>query len=454
MSSRPPAIFISHTHTDRAIADAIRDAVRELFGDRVVVNYSTNKELEGGIQPGEDWFGWINEHVRDAQVAFILLTPTSVQRPWVLWEAGAVAGVMLSGEQGSRRKLRPISYRLRGSEVPSPFGRDQVTDGLAEADVARLFEDLVRQFADGLPADVLIKTAQRLAPACANYLSKATEALRIAPLMVTEAAVQEWLERIDALEKEERFSEAEELHDWLNLAFGRDSGAKERPLDLRIHRCLGELYARANLPDRAAREFDMARQLAPRDVYILRRLGKAYLDQKRWSDAGTVIQLITSLDERAFIRNAENAALKARWHLEQGAPTEAAAVLKAALDQNPRSYYLADLLGQTLLSLGQREQARQIYAQALNVIGGLRERSVWVVATGFTAALVTGDKPRQQTYLQELARLSPSGEQAESIRRGVEKVIRDAGLDAVGLSQLDAAMGLGLTVGLGSRSVS
>ncbi|MGK7865536.1 hypothetical protein, partial [Falsiroseomonas sp. E2-1-a4] len=73
------SVFISHTHSDHGIAHAIRNAVQALFGDAVTVRYSTNKELEGGIKPGEDLFRWIGQQVREAKVAFILLTPASVQ---------------------------------------------------------------------------------------------------------------------------------------------------------------------------------------------------------------------------------------------------------------------------------------------------------------------------------------------------------------------------------------
>lgn len=444
------SVFISHTHTDQAIAHAIRNAVQALFGDSVAVRYSTNKELDGGIKPGEDWFRWIGQQVREAKVALILLTPASVQKPWVLWEAGAVAGAALASDGSDHRKLRPISYKLRGAEIPTPFGREQVTDGLSEPDVARLYEDLLDQFAEGLSPSRLIQRAKQLGPACETYLREATEALRTAPLLVTEAAVQEWLERVAVLEAEGRFSETDELHDWLNLAFGREGGASERPLDLRIHRRLGELYGRAGNSERAARQFELARQLAPRDVYVLRRLGKAYLDQQRLDDAGVVISLITELDAKAFTRNAENAALRARWCRERGASTEAADVLKAAFEHNPRSYYLADLLGQAQLNLGQTEEARRTYRQVLRIVEALRETNVWVVATGFTAALVLGDVERQAGFLAALERLAPSAEQAESIRRGVEQVAASASIEAQALARLEVVLGRRPATGSGS----
>jgi hypothetical protein len=85
-------VFISHTHADAEIAHALSDAIEGVFGDQIITSYSTKKELEGGIKPGEDWFRWIVERVSAANIAVILLTPTSIQKPWVLWEAGAVYG--------------------------------------------------------------------------------------------------------------------------------------------------------------------------------------------------------------------------------------------------------------------------------------------------------------------------------------------------------------------------
>src|SRR5262245_52343471 len=110
------SVFISHTHPDAKLADALRDAIQILFGDQVKVEYSTNKELTGGPRPGEDWPRWIAERVKEARVALVLLTTASVQKPWVLWEAGAVAGAALAA--GTAGKVRPLVYQIAGEQVP------------------------------------------------------------------------------------------------------------------------------------------------------------------------------------------------------------------------------------------------------------------------------------------------------------------------------------------------
>jgi len=447
MSDTPQqSIFISHAHTDQAIAVAIRDAVRALFGHRITVNYSTNDQLQGGIPSGTEWFAWIGKQVREAKVALILLTPASVQSPWVLWEAGAVAGAALANEGTNHRKLCPVSYHVSGDDIPRPLAGLQLTKGLEKAGIKKLFTDMIVLFTRGLDLETQLDIANSVDETCDTYLKGSTEALRTAPMLVTEAAVQEWLERIDALKAEGRFSETGELHYWLNIAFGRggnkkERSQKERPLDLRIHRRLGELYARARDAERAAREFDLARQLAPRDVYVLRKLGKAYLDRGNRDEAAKVIGLITELDDNAFVRNAENAALKARWYKDQQAPAKAAEVLEAAFEYNPQSLYLVDVLAQARLASGERDKAARHYAQALTLIDDLRERTVWTAATGFTAALVVGDRQRQQLFLDQLKKFSPSSENAESIRRGVQGVMKAANIDPRALVELDLALG-------------
>ncbi len=443
-------IFISHTHSDEKLADAVRDAMHTLFGGKVSVNYSTKKELEGGIRPGEDWFRWINLQVREARIAFILLTPASIQKPWILWESGAVSGAALASEGAGHHKLRPVSYRLKESDIPTPFSREQITDGLDRAEVELLFSVVLVSLGAELDGSVLIAGGKNLNKACDDYLRAASEAMRLAPLLVTEAAVQEWLGRIDNLASEHRESEVGELHDWLNLAFGHDSVENDqpsevrihrRPLDVRIHRRLGELYGRAGSPVKASREFELARYLAPRDLFILRRLGKAYLDQGLPEEAGAVIAEIENLDSRAFVRNAENAALKARWCRERGAPEEALKVLEMAWAEQQTSYYLGDLLGQAQLAAGKLEESRQTYRTVIALISEIPEPNVFSTASGLTAALVTDDEDRQGHFLALLQSFSPSVEEARSILRGIEKLSGLVVIDDNDLTEIKAILG-------------
>src|SRR5690606_4208115 len=93
---------------------------------------------------------------------------------------------------------------------------------------------------------------------------------------------------------------------------------RRRPYDVRIHRRLGELYMAASQPARAVRQLELARQLAPRDIFLLRMLGKGYLDLADYERVRKIVHEIELLDIDAFTHNSENAAFKARFLRETG----------------------------------------------------------------------------------------------------------------------------------------
>lgn|GEM_PF-6042840 len=52
-------IFISFTHADKEIAQAIKDALHALLPYQVEVTFSPSKELDSGIRLEEDWIDWL-----------------------------------------------------------------------------------------------------------------------------------------------------------------------------------------------------------------------------------------------------------------------------------------------------------------------------------------------------------------------------------------------------------
>jgi tetratricopeptide (TPR) repeat protein len=174
----------------------------------------------------------------------------------------------------------------------------------------------------------------------------------------------------------------------------------------------------------------MARQLAPRDIFLLRRLGKAYLDQNDSKKAGTILAEIEGLDPTAFERNAENAALKARWFEDSGNKLGARDVLAAAYQNNSSSYYLGDRLGQLLIALGDSVKAKEVYAQVRRTVSDLREQNVWTHATALSAAIVCGDDAGAEQELDRLRELRPSRGELDSIERGLGRLLKQLGRDA------------------------
>jgi predicted Zn-dependent protease len=225
------------------------------------------------------------------------------------------------------------------------------------------------------------------------------------------------------------------IESWMDIAFGRNA-KDERPVDMRIHRRLGELYAKAKRPEAAARQFRMASQLVPRDIFLLRRLGKAYLDAKDLDNAREILKSIEKLDEHAFAVNEENAALKARVHRESNDLHSARKVLEAARQNIADSYYLGDLLGQVYLELDQFDAAKEVYGDVRRVLAKLDDQSVWTCATALTAALVLSDNQQIDASIAALRRKKPTGEQLDSIERGARSIVAKLKRDPSVLARL------------------
>ncbi|GGO10619.1 toll/interleukin-1 receptor domain-containing protein [Microbispora bryophytorum] len=421
--SGKPVIFISHTEVDKAIADAVNEAIDTLLGAGAVsVVYSTSRELGGGVKFGENWFQWIAQQVRNATVTLVLLTPASVQKPWVLWEAGAVYGAALAEPQARLRTVRPIAFQIGMNDVPSPLASSHahIARGDDSSDVRLLLNEFIEQFSSD-PAST-IRAAQNVERVVTRWLDAVAEALRTAPLTPAEPIVNEWCERLDALATGDRASEVRQVHEWLLVAFGQKGGGDERPIDIRLHRRLAQLYMATKRYREAAEQFEMARRLSPRDLFILRSLGQAYVAGRNYKDANAIIRSIEELAPSAFVDNVECAALKGRWFRDQGRILEAEGIYAAAFAVNPESYYLADLLGMSQLQLGRIQEAADVYRQVIVIIDRLAERNMWVNATAATASIVSGDLAGAEKCLRAVKFYNPTGAEIQSIMQGLQRL--------------------------------
>nr|WP_281272644.1 toll/interleukin-1 receptor domain-containing protein [Solirubrobacter pauli] len=409
---------MSHTGTDADVAHAISAALELLFDRSVAVNYSTRTQGEGAIKPGADWFKWINTQVATGDGTLILLTPASVQKPWVLWEAGAVFSAATAKGDAALERVRPVLFGIESADVPDPLAksRQQYVRGDDPDSVRQLLRALVPEL---VPADQIMDVASRQEAAVTRWIDGTREAMRLAPLLPTEPVVQEWMLRMDELARSGRAHEVSTLHQWMTVAFGRQRDKAERPLDVRLHRRLGDLYAASRDHQAAAAQYRLAHKLAPRDIYTLRFLGKALLDCKALDEAERVIADIDKLDPGAAADNVQCAALKGRWLVALERFEAARDVYQTALDHNSSSYYLADLLGQVQLRLGEIEPARATYAQAQRIIRDLDENSLWSNATAATAAIVRGEDDALD-HLDAVRALGPTPGDLESIERGLD----------------------------------
>ncbi len=98
--SKNDAVFISHIGAEAAVALKLKQLIQDTFGADLPVFVSSDYE---SIQSGEEWYRKIVESIKASKVVIVLISPESVDRPWINFEAGV--GV------GSNGKVFPIAIR-------------------------------------------------------------------------------------------------------------------------------------------------------------------------------------------------------------------------------------------------------------------------------------------------------------------------------------------------------
>lgn len=131
-----PAIFLSHAQADSDNAKKLKDWLISTFDNKVQVFASSDWQ---SIEPGKDWYETIDHALRDCTLGIILLTETSIQRPWVNYELGAL--------RASNKRTIPLCVgQVRKATLPSPFVHSQGCDYDNKKDLSDLLQSLANIF--------------------------------------------------------------------------------------------------------------------------------------------------------------------------------------------------------------------------------------------------------------------------------------------------------------------
>jgi len=140
-SSDPPKkkkinIFISHISEDKDIAFALKQLLESLFQDKIQLFISSDIE---SIPLGYEWFSRIKTGLLSSDIAIVLISPESLQRPWINFESGAV---WIQG-----KPVIPLCFAGQDQEkLPPPLSQLQA----GSADDISLLESLIAQLAQQL----------------------------------------------------------------------------------------------------------------------------------------------------------------------------------------------------------------------------------------------------------------------------------------------------------------
>lgn len=152
------SVFISSSATDAKLVEELRRLLLETVPG---VKIRSSMEREGGIAAGSDWQAWVRNSVRESSYAVIVITPASIKRPWLTWEAGIVSAT-------DSVKIVPIAFELEIAEIPPPFSQFRIARGDRREDIVAFLSGLLREF----DSDSAIQVASRLPLVIEEYVAR------------------------------------------------------------------------------------------------------------------------------------------------------------------------------------------------------------------------------------------------------------------------------------------
>jgi hypothetical protein len=92
-------VFISHDSRDADLAEAFGNLLTDASGGILKSFRSSDRKGTAGIEYGQEWYSAIMRKLDDATDVVALLTARSVNRPWILYEAGVAKGKLSANDR-------------------------------------------------------------------------------------------------------------------------------------------------------------------------------------------------------------------------------------------------------------------------------------------------------------------------------------------------------------------
>jgi TIR domain len=168
-----PLVFISHDSRDAEIAEAFSKLLSSVSAGVLKSFRSSDRKGSQGIEYGVEWYPELMKKLESASDVVCLLTPRSLDRPWILYEAGVAKGKLDTPVYGIAVGI-PLNRANAG-----PFAQFQNCDD-KEASLTKLVMQLLARVPDSEPdreavqmqvksfidrLDQLLKQAERISDA-------------------------------------------------------------------------------------------------------------------------------------------------------------------------------------------------------------------------------------------------------------------------------------------------
>jgi hypothetical protein len=151
-SDGSPLVFISHDSRDAELAEAFSKLLKSVSAGMLKSFRSSDKKGTECIEFGDEWYKTLMAKLETASDVVCLLTERSLDRPWILYEAGVAKGKLGTPVHGIALGV-PLSRVSAG-----PFYQFQNSDD-SEDSLAKLILQLCRRIA-GLEPDQGVVEAQ------------------------------------------------------------------------------------------------------------------------------------------------------------------------------------------------------------------------------------------------------------------------------------------------------
>jgi hypothetical protein len=145
-----PLIFISHDHRDAPLAEAFGNLLGDASGGFLKSFRSSDRKGGAGIEFGAEWYSEIMSKINDATDVVALLTPRSIDRPWILYEAGVAKGKLDKPVFGV---VVGVSFE---KATRGPFAQFQNSADDADS-LTKLVLQLIRRNSEAEPRDEAVR---------------------------------------------------------------------------------------------------------------------------------------------------------------------------------------------------------------------------------------------------------------------------------------------------------
>lgn len=200
-----PQVFISHDSRDTELAGAFSKLVKSVSGSMIKTFWSSDKKGTDGFDFGEDWYKGLLAKLQTTSDCVCLFTERSLDRPWILFEAGVAKAKLTTPVIGIAMGV-PLSRVASG-----PFYQFQNLDD-TEAELIKLMNQLARRVPNLEPDPDVVKTQVQAFKATEAQILKSAAASggkKPVPDVADDSAVAKLIEEMKSLPSRvaERLSE-------------------------------------------------------------------------------------------------------------------------------------------------------------------------------------------------------------------------------------------------------